>query len=103
AARRISVRPPLSLHDALPILLVDAAFPTLRQRLSQSDFETARAPHDSALFACVGGRYDAKAQMEVRVDVDGTVNGTFRRVVHIRSEEHTSELQSRGHLVCRLL
>src|SRR5690625_6741342 len=24
-------------------------------------------------------------------------------VVHDRSEEHTSELQSRGHLVCRLL
>src|SRR5690625_6591528 len=23
--------------------------------------------------------------------------------LHIRSEEHTSELQSRGHLVCRLL
>src|SRR5690625_6539282 len=26
-----------------------------------------------------------------------------RRVVGARSEEHTSELQSRGHLVCRLL
>src|SRR5690625_5845510 len=26
-----------------------------------------------------------------------------RRVLGIRSEEHTSELQSRGHLVCRLL
>src|SRR5690625_6709416 len=26
-----------------------------------------------------------------------------RKVIHIRSEEHTSELQSRGHLVCRLL
>src|SRR5437660_5298421 len=25
------------------------------------------------------------------------------RAVRIRSEEHTSELQSRGHLVCRLL
>src|SRR5690625_5550221 len=25
------------------------------------------------------------------------------RTVHHRSEEHTSELQSRGHLVCRLL
>src|SRR5439155_18741208 len=25
------------------------------------------------------------------------------RVVQMRSEEHTSELQSRGHLVCRLL
>src|SRR5437660_5505624 len=24
-------------------------------------------------------------------------------VLHFRSEEHTSELQSRGHLVCRLL
>src|SRR5690625_5679294 len=23
--------------------------------------------------------------------------------LHVRSEEHTSELQSRGHLVCRLL
>src|SRR5690625_5554971 len=27
----------------------------------------------------------------------------WRRVSFIRSEEHTSELQSRGHLVCRLL
>src|SRR5690625_6325053 len=27
---------------------------------------------------------------------------TFFKVLH-RSEEHTSELQSRGHLVCRLL
>src|SRR5437870_11851551 len=26
-----------------------------------------------------------------------------RRALHLRSEEHTSELQSRGHLVCRLL
>src|SRR5690625_5945834 len=25
------------------------------------------------------------------------------RIIAIRSEEHTSELQSRGHLVCRLL
>src|SRR5215510_525651 len=24
-------------------------------------------------------------------------------MAHVRSEEHTSELQSRGHLVCRLL
>src|SRR5690625_5665311 len=28
---------------------------------------------------------------------------TFARCLRIRSEEHTSELQSRGHLVCRLL
>src|SRR5690625_6657236 len=33
-------------------------------------------------------------------------NNPFRvefQVVNLRSEEHTSELQSRGHLVCRLL
>src|SRR5690625_5921814 len=28
---------------------------------------------------------------------------TTRRLSPLRSEEHTSELQSRGHLVCRLL
>src|SRR5438309_4289837 len=42
-----------------------------------------------------------------RVDLDGRVHG-FRRagrrgVTHVRSEEHTSELQSQFHLVCRLL
>src|SRR5690625_6094019 len=28
---------------------------------------------------------------------------TSKKAVELRSEEHTSELQSRGHLVCRLL
>src|SRR5690625_2328377 len=27
----------------------------------------------------------------------------FHAIIHALSEEHTSELQSRGHLVCRLL
>src|SRR6266436_9719408 len=31
------------------------------------------------------------------------VRGRSARVWHVRSEEHTSELQSRLHLVCRLL
>src|SRR5207253_3880994 len=30
-------------------------------------------------------------------------SGDFTRGAELRSEEHTSELQSRGHLVCRLL
>src|SRR3989442_10869312 len=38
---------------------------------------------------------------------DGTTPGSFRRPAlpaqDCRSEEHTSELQSRPHLVCRLL
>src|SRR3989442_8398113 len=35
----------------------------------------------------------------LRLIADGTINGKIPK----RSEEHTSELQSRPHLVCRLL
>src|SRR5690625_5718576 len=31
------------------------------------------------------------------------VRGAVKKFPGVRSEEHTSELQSRGHLVCRLL
>src|SRR5439155_9503284 len=38
------------------------------------------------------------------IDLDSVVLGDpVRDPAHMRSEEHTSELQSRGHLVCRLL
>src|SRR5690625_7000641 len=39
-------------------------------------------------------------QVTVFETVLGFILGTF---IGVRSEEHTSELQSRGHLVCRLL
>src|SRR5207253_8201478 len=41
-----------------------------------------------------------KKSVTVRFD-NSSLAGTTPRLV--RSEEHTSELQSRGHLVCRLL
>src|SRR5437870_11718819 len=62
----------LSLHDALPILVVA---------------ETERG--------LLGGGE------AVRVVPNGVDLAGFAYVE--RSEEHTSELQSRGHLVCRLL
>src|SRR5437870_7497355 len=34
---------------------------------------------------------------------DEKIGMRFGRLLNLRSEEHTSELQSRGHLVCRLL
>src|SRR3989442_10456351 len=37
------------------------------------------------------------------VGVVGVLGNAVHRVYHLRSEEHTSELQSRPHLVCRLL
>src|SRR5690625_6112448 len=38
-----------------------------------------------------------------RTDLPGGDDGAMLQSLRARSEEHTSELQSRGHLVCRLL
>src|SRR2546421_8701770 len=71
----------LSLHDALPIL-----------NLEDIDWENARITIRSK-----GGRW---AQLPLPTDV-GEALALYLR--HGRSEEHTSELQSRSDLVCRLL
>src|SRR2546421_8812356 len=65
----------LSLHDALPICL-----PRLRSRAVRAGREApARRPRVA------------------------TVGAAARATERARSEEHTSELQSRSDLVCRLL
>src|SRR5690625_5910321 len=62
-----------------------------------------RYPNSSASRAeCMEARMASRAaepsEIETRSRIfNGTDNGG------VRSEEHTSELQSRGHLVCRLL
>src|SRR5690349_22208856 len=71
---------PLSLHDALPIFAVRRGGLRLRERRRPIE---VRDPRDE------GPRRDA-CRGELR-------NG------FARSEEHTSELQSRRDLVCRLL
>src|SRR5690554_7068097 len=63
----------LSLHDALPISELCARLPDQGVRLLHPELRQRR-------FACL-------AQLRISD----------------RSEEHTSELQSRPHLVCRLL
>src|SRR2546429_6623271 len=65
----------LSLHDALPISFRGGARPPVRRRSPRGDGDAKRVP-------C---RLRRSARDEPR------------------SEEHTSELQSRLHLVCRLL
>src|SRR5437660_10219860 len=64
----------LSLHDALPIFLLLAA--------------GVAAPAGAA---------------PKKTDFDPTLPYFVNLSRVVRSEEHTSELQSRGHLVCRLL
>src|SRR5687768_17906644 len=92
-------RPPsstLSLHDALPILAL--AVPQLR--LSQ----TTVGPLSVAQGA------DTTSTVEAQNVGDGSLNlqvassaAWLTAAAGARSEEHTSELQSRLHLVCRLL
>src|SRR2546422_8568674 len=74
----------LSLHDALPILYAAAPCRSLAAVLSGSGYRTAL--FHSGRFAYLG--------MEAIIR-----NRRYAK----RSEEHTSELQSRLHLVCRLL
>src|SRR5207253_6922698 len=68
--------------------------------------------HNVSLMAkfifSMGNENYRKLQLEAKTR-DVTIQALIRTVVipewiktHIRSEEHTSELQSRGHLVCRL-
>src|SRR5690625_8002919 len=74
----------LSLHDALPISQIGIWFHILSN--DQNFFLTHIPSFNSNLLEGV------KIQ-----------NFCVKRKSSFRSEEHTSELQSRGHLVCRLL
>src|SRR5690606_41686106 len=86
----------LSLHDALPILTRPSTVrrrtggvgsrPALRRRLRQPRFRRA------AIKISKGGCENEWSRHRIS-----------RRAAGSRSEEHTSELQSRENLVCRLL
>src|SRR5690606_40169754 len=86
---------PLSLHDALPISVwVDA-----RRVLVTDDEFTAAVPDMNATCRKVA-EIVAPEVAAGRVPVMG---GFIGSTADGRSEEHTSELQSRENLVCRLL
>src|SRR5688500_19556083 len=75
----------LSLHDALPIL--DGL---IREIFSQKNWERAYDKHDNAF--------------RLSVFLDERAGGkSIDKIKFVRSEEHTSELQSPCNLVCRLL
>src|SRR5690606_41008956 len=85
---------PLSLHDALPISESPSA-----SILSTRDASSAirSAPRGSRQGS---GRRPATADHQNGTVANATPTTT---AVTTRSEEHTSELQSRENLVCRLL
>src|SRR5947209_16139571 len=61
-----------------------------------------RRPPRSTLFPYTTLFRSAQPHQDRVVD-DATVRGSDQYVLPLRSEEHTSELQSRQYLVCRLL
>src|SRR5437870_7771780 len=75
----------LSLHDALPISFESHLLSSTRSRCMYP----TRAIGPPNPKAPRRRKYSSRAPVEDRS--------------LLRSEEHTSELQSRGHLVCRLL
>src|SRR5205823_12358285 len=92
---------PLSLHDALPILSMYTVTPDIAHSLGLSSAVGA------LVSQVVEGSPAEKAGIHTG-DVITAVNGqpvksNSELRNSIRSEEHTSELQSLAYLVCRLL
>src|SRR5207253_10241109 len=94
---------PLSLHDALPISLEIARVPGVDVVLAaNSDLGnfSGYQPTDAEYQALVTRIHDATLRAGKFFGCTNAPEGPTARAD--RSEEHTSELQSRGHLVCRL-
>src|SRR3712207_7021400 len=83
----------LSLHDALPILRLRAVEVDVvadRERQGQGDLGEGDQERLGAVAVRLGGQAGAHVLPQLRPPAR-------------RSEEHTSELQSRQYLACRLL
>src|SRR5205807_9892258 len=88
----------LSLHDALPIYVI-AALQTLDPHLGAVALTLLQMPQPAATETVLTLLTNDLAS-------HGRDRGDFVLVLddyHVRSEEHTSELQSPCNLVCRLL
>src|SRR5439155_8541025 len=90
----------VSLHDALPICFVE--------ELSLGAHHPEVVVRDGGPVLVVAAlvrfqRPRVARQRVLAVTLNAGRAGVLRAVSGSRSEEHTSELQSRGQLVCRLL
>src|SRR5689334_24020525 len=56
-----------------------------------------------SLLRCLGRHGGGAAGLQLGGDEEGELQRLLRIQPRVRSEEHTSELQSQFHLVCRLL
>src|SRR5690606_41140346 len=90
----------LSLHDALPIsgCLEPGTFVTGFKQV-----DSIEQPFTSTQYGRRDGDMQLVDQSFAKVLLYGVCPASNQDILSIRSEEHTSELQSRENLVCRLL
>src|SRR5690606_41152791 len=94
---------PLSLHDALPISpLKQLQRRILRRLLAKLKTHPACQGFEPGRSILTNALPHASRRTVIRLDIQDFFTSTTARRVE-RSEEHTSELQSRENLVCRLL
>src|SRR5690606_40844545 len=93
----------LSLHDALPIYT-----PGSRRRTNKESDESSSG--GLRISRCIHAEADILERVATILEADapvarhsvGAPRASRSQVTKLRSEEHTSELQSRENLVCRL-
>src|SRR5690606_40625091 len=98
--RAATMRRPPSLHDALPISR--AGLPLQRDML-WSMRSQSRKKHPFQLRATGFASADRPVALAPKGSRSPSVRLPPETLLNTRSEEHTSELQSRENLVCRLL
>src|SRR5690625_6493495 len=94
-----------SLHNASHLVL--NSFPTRRSSDLYDYEEPAKKIVPHRVLAINRGEKLKVLTVKLQHDLERLKNYISKQVIkedsQTRSEEHTSELQSRGHLVCRLL
>src|SRR5439155_14864110 len=93
----------LSLHDALPICWREQRW-ILDQIIQTRGIDWDQGRTGKILRNCGPGVQSDLQEITRRIQKFVDISREFARVAirreELRSEEHTSELQSRGHLVC---
>src|SRR5690606_41780580 len=90
----------LSLHDALPIYAADEVAPDTRL-IGEKRLVHRRVVEPGHRAAVEPER--TRGEHQIGSLQRGVAEGTLLAPRLVRSEEHTSELQSRENIVCRLL
>src|SRR5690606_39741573 len=97
-----SVIDTLSLHAALPIYIIWSASATVDQLAAKAGVSIATISRFARTVGC-----DDTRDLKMKLAQASTVGSRFldpsAPAEESRSEEHTSELQSRESIVCRLL